>query len=763
MTEADGHLIMVARGYLVTVDQFDPEETGPLCVSGEWTFENTGDIDFFQVLLRSDGEVDPANCCGETTSGIEFRIQTNQNTPTIATRGGFAVSGQVNTGSITIAQGDTYAFEIIDYGDGELSFHLEDTDDPTNFTSATATLTNDPTDTDYIVFHNRESAGRTAYLEEVTIKILEDVDGDGLFDSWETENGLDPSDDGSTNPDNGADGDPDMDGSTNLEEFENGTDPQDPDSDSDGVDDGTEVANGTDPKNPDTDGDGLLDGVETNTGTFVGAEDTGTDPLDDDSDGDGVRDGAEVKNGSDPTDPTSTPSGASLPIFDDFEDDILDEVIWATNLDIPQGGAAVREQNGRAELVARGHLVTSGEFDPAEGGLRVSGDWTFANTGDVDFLQILTQSDGVPDPGNCCGETQNGVEFFIATDSGNLTIRTRGSEIGIAQTTTGSLGPISQGQSFFFEITDDGENVTFTVTQTDDQSRTATVEGTVEFDNVNRNHVVFHNRESAGRTVYLDNVTIERLFAASAVRITSITRNAQDETLRITWESAEGQLYNLRSERDLSIDPLTWPIYDANADIEASPPENSLSVPFPDDPDRFFVIEAFPAPPETVFSDDFENGPGEWTTGGTVGDPPTNWEFGPPTNVGPPAAASGTNAWGTNLDAAYGESSEIFLRSPEIDLSSAAGATLIYQQFVDIEATFDSGRVAVLDAADDSELAVLIQTVDGVSDGWTSLSRSLPPNALGRTIKLEFRFTSDDFAPVDQAGWYLDDVVVTVP
>jgi hypothetical protein len=31
----------------------------------------------------------------------------------------------------------------------------------------------------------------------------------------------------------------------------------------------------------------------------------------------------------------------------------------------------------------------------------------------------------------------------------------------------------------------------------------------------------------------------------------------------------------------------------------------------------------------------------------------------------------------------------------------------------------------------------------------------------GKNVVIEFRFDSDDF--VNQAGWYIDDVVVTVP
>lgn len=121
----------------------------------------------------------------------------------------------------------------------------------------------------------------------------EDSDSDGLPNTWETANGLDPTDNGSVNPDNGADGDPDSDDSPNSEEFANGTDPQNPDSDDDGLNDGAEALAGTDPKNPDSDGDGLKDGDEAAAGT---------NPLLTDTDGDGIDDNTEVTNGTIPTD-----------------------------------------------------------------------------------------------------------------------------------------------------------------------------------------------------------------------------------------------------------------------------------------------------------------------------------------------------------------------------------------------------------------------------------------------------------------------------
>ncbi len=56
--------------------------------------------------------------------------------------------------------------------------------------------------------------------------INNDVDDDGLPDSWESANGLDPNDDGSTNSNNGPDGDPDADGLPNAEEYQQNFNPQ---------------------------------------------------------------------------------------------------------------------------------------------------------------------------------------------------------------------------------------------------------------------------------------------------------------------------------------------------------------------------------------------------------------------------------------------------------------------------------------------------------------------------------------------------------
>jgi len=186
---------------------------------------------------------------------------------------------------------------------------------------------------------------------------------------------------------------------------------------------------------------------------------------------------------------------------------------------------------------------------------------------------------------------------------------------------------------------------------------------------------------------------------------------------------------------------------------------NTLTFPLPADPYRFFVIEEFPTPPVVVLTDDFESGQGAWATGSDGADG-TTWELGAPSNVGPAAANSPDNCFATNISADYGLNANVWLRSAPIDLTTAGAARVDYFQFSDIEEEFDYGKVSVLDAADNSELAVLAR-VDGTTADWEQVTRFLPPAALGKTVIIEFRLQSDDTQ--NFGGWYIDDVSVTVP
>lgn len=91
-----------------------------------------------------------------------------------------------------------------------------------------------------------------------------DTDHDGLPDGFERTHGLNPNDDGTTDPDNGSAGDLDGDGLSNATELALGTDPSKLDSDGDGISDWDEVmVNFTNPLTAtDADSDGLADDWE---------------------------------------------------------------------------------------------------------------------------------------------------------------------------------------------------------------------------------------------------------------------------------------------------------------------------------------------------------------------------------------------------------------------------------------------------------------------------------------------------------------------
>lgn len=117
-----------------------------------------------------------------------------------------------------------------------------------------------------------------------TDPVLKDTDGDGMNDGWEVHYGFNPLD----ILDPGPSGDVDLDGLTNLEESQNGTNPNNRDTDGDGMWDGWEVRNGLDPLVNDAALDPDSDGLN-NLKEFQ----LGTNPKNSDSDGDTMPDGWE--------------------------------------------------------------------------------------------------------------------------------------------------------------------------------------------------------------------------------------------------------------------------------------------------------------------------------------------------------------------------------------------------------------------------------------------------------------------------------------
>ncbi len=108
-----------------------------------------------------------------------------------------------------------------------------------------------------------------------------DTDTDGMSDGWEMYWGFDP-----LNDDGTKDDDDDSDGLTNLQEYQNNTEPNNLDTDADGMPDGWEVNFGFNPVLFDSANDYDSDGL-TNLQEYQ----NGTDPNDPDTDDDGIQDG----------------------------------------------------------------------------------------------------------------------------------------------------------------------------------------------------------------------------------------------------------------------------------------------------------------------------------------------------------------------------------------------------------------------------------------------------------------------------------------
>jgi len=195
----------------------------------------------------------------------------------------------------------------------------------------------------------------------------------------------------------------------------------------------------------------------------------------------------------------------------------------------------------------------------------------------------------------------------------------------------------------------------------------------------------------------------------------------------------------------------------------------------------------------------FDDDDGGWTAS-PVPPPPVrlypigSWEWGTPTS-GPGAAASGSNVWATNLDGDYGSRECAAILSPPIAIPDGVPAAISLQHWLHSErltsGSFplqDAGRLFVTPDGGDTlvELApnqgydAAMSTdarrcFDDVASGALGLGgptgTTPPPPAYetlsadlssyaGQTIQVAISFGSS--SANHRAGWYIDDVAVTI-
>jgi hypothetical protein len=200
-------------------------------------------------------------------------------------------------------------------------------------------------------------------------------------------------------------------------------------------------------------------------------------------------------------------------LHDDFDDNDLDGELWETHTS-PFGSRDVTEAGMRVNLRNRAYLITKEEYDPLlEGALRITGivsmDRDTYSRGDQ--LNIVTRSSGTPSSSDL--NPSSGISFGVSTISGGLTIgRLSPNELPVLLAVT----PVSvqPDEIFFFEVTDDGENLSITITELGGDGTVANASA-IDTTDYPTDHVVFHNRNSQfiGEifTAHLDDVHIEAL------------------------------------------------------------------------------------------------------------------------------------------------------------------------------------------------------------------------------------------------------------
>lgn len=164
----------------------------------------------------------------------------------------------------------------------------------------------------------------------------------------------------------------------------------------------------------------------------------------------------------------------------------------------------------------------------------------------------------------------------------------------------------------------------------------------------------------------------------------------------------------------------------------------------------------------TIFSADFEENDGGFTTGTTAASDENPWQWGVPTS-GPFGATSGQKLWATNLSGPYNKNTDAYIQTPAIQLPADKDPFLTFNHWVDMEGTstpYDYGQVLI--SKDNGLTWTNITPVAGGKYGkrvqaWAAEEISLRAFK-GENVKLRFYFHSDSSIQYD--GWYIDDVYV---
>ncbi|MEQ8909883.1 MAG: T9SS type A sorting domain-containing protein [Vicingaceae bacterium] len=174
---------------------------------------------------------------------------------------------------------------------------------------------------------------------------------------------------------------------------------------------------------------------------------------------------------------------------------------------------------------------------------------------------------------------------------------------------------------------------------------------------------------------------------------------------------------------------------------------------------------------------DFESGPGNWTTGGTN----SSWAHGAPAGTAISSAYSGNNAWVTNLTGDYNNDEESFIIGPCFDFTNVALPQFKARIWIESENSWDG---TVLQSSIDGGLSwqkvgnfldpnnwyndnsiAGLQNIEPSQEGWTGTGGSWvlaehDLTGLAGQPSVELRIAQGTDFTVTEEGFAIDDILV---
>jgi hypothetical protein len=224
----------------------------------------------------------------------------------------------------------------------------------------------------------------------------------------------------------------------------------------------------------------------------------------------------------------------------------------------------------------------------------------------------------------------------------------------------------------------------------------------------------------------------------------------------ITSPGFSQNIYTSDGTYSVSLYQQTDYIFTINA-IASGYREKKIALTFSSTPvTRNFALEVYPvscsAPgyrPGYTYYQDFETSNGGFTLSGS------SWSYGAPIS-GPGAAHSGVKVWATNLTGTYPNYYNGSITSPNINLSSLAGKSILihWWQWLDTESCCDS--IYVYASKDGGSNYTQIYTQTGYDWNWKRQQIILDSSYAVSNFRIRFAFISD--LSVVYSGYYLDDI-----